>query len=240
MPVYAGFLKPVPDATKNKTATRVQPIIPNRGVKARASERCRFRTLDKHEALRKVATMAQQEDRGLAAELRDMLIPHFPGITVDVAYSARWDRMCATFRHEGFADCLPEERFHRLVAVIPEELRNARLEGFVWLELTPDESIEQFLKLPRSEDVAERQDEVLTYLQKLNFFERLAGSLGPTPSKSCLGGFSQSTAILASKDCPQAAIRDAKLVFIRAGAYCDCQALVVGRDALKDARAGAA
>lgn len=184
--------------------------------------------------------MGKTADKQLASDLQEILDPQFPGMTLEVTQSSRWGRTCATFRHDGFAGLLPEERFHRLVAVIPEEFRETRLAGFVWLELAPGESIDQFLALPRSEDVAEREGDVLAYLQKMNFFERLAAALGATPAKTCTGGFSQSMELLSAKDCSQAAARDAKLVFIRGGAYCDCQALEVGRKALSDSCVGAA
>jgi hypothetical protein len=184
--------------------------------------------------------MEKTSDQQLASDLQGILEPQFPGMKIEVAESSRWGRMCVTFQHDGFAGLLPEERFHRLVAVIPEEFRESRLAGFVWLELTTGETIEQFLAMPRSEDVADREGDVLAYLQKMNFFERLSAALGASPAKSCNGGFSQSMALLDAKDCPQGATRDAKLVFIRAGAYCDCQALLVGRKALSDAHAGAA
>lgn len=184
--------------------------------------------------------MEKTSDQQIVGDLHAILDPKFPKMTIEVGESSRWGRMCVTFCHDAFAGLLPEERFHRLVAVIPEDFRETRLVGFVWLELAPDETIEQFLALPRSEDVADREGDVLAYLQKMNFFERLAAALGPAPAKTCAGGFSQSMALLAAKDCPQGAARDAKLVFIRAGAYCDCQALAVGRQTQSDSHVGAA
>ena len=59
----------------------------------------------------------------------------------------------------------------------------------------------------------------------IGFFESLAESLGQSPDKSCPGDFSTSADVLADKCFSSGQIRDAKLVFIRYGAYCDCQVL---------------
>ena len=77
----------------------------------------------------------RQKERRLEEDLVDMLEEPFPGMAVAVAYSRRWNRKCATFCWSGFSGLLPEERFHRLVGVIPEEFRKSRMAGLVWLEM---------------------------------------------------------------------------------------------------------
>ena len=166
-----------------------------------------------------------RKDTALAADLQALLAPSFAGMTVEVAHSTRWNRMCVTFRWSGFKGLLPEERFHRLVAVIPEEVRESRLEGLVWLELEPKESIEAYLERPRSEDVVDREATIHAALVKAGFFDALAASLRPTPTKTCGGDFSRVEAVLLAKRWTPSKVRDAKLVFIRHGAYCDCQVL---------------
>ena len=113
-------------------------------------------------------------ERRLAADLARLLAPRFPGIAVQVGEHERWDRPCVTFRWAGFADLLPEERFHRLVRAIPEAFRTDRLGGFVWLELAPHETVEAFLNLPRSEDVADSEASILSGLVEVGFFDSLA------------------------------------------------------------------
>ena len=183
---------------------------------------------------------ARRRDRQLEAELAEMLAPHFSGMTVEVGHSDQWDRMCVTFRWPGFVTLLPEERFHRLARVIPSDFRDSRLDGFVWLELTPDETVEAFLRLPRSEEVAEREADIYADLLEAGFFESLGESMGPTPDRQCRGGFSEIEAVLSGKNCSAANIRDAKLVFIRHGAYCDCQVLQTVLPELAKSYAGAA
>ena len=76
----------------------------------------------------------------LEAQLASLLADPFPGMTLEVGRSERWNRTCVTFRWAGFAKLLPEERFHRLTKAIPEGFRESRMRGFVWLELAPDDS----------------------------------------------------------------------------------------------------
>ena len=185
--------------------------------------------------------MRQRKDNEtLRAELLEMLAPKFPGIEAEVGHSDRWDRMCVTFTWAGFADLLPEERFHRLVAVLPEQFREARLAGFVWLELASGETVDGFLKLPRSDDVEEKEAAIYAGLVGADFFGSLAESLGPAPDKKCPGDFSMSVALLTDKGFSPDQIRDAKLVFIRHGAYCDCQGVLAAQHALAECHAGAA
>ncbi len=185
--------------------------------------------------------MPQQKDnRKLEAELTESVEAKLPGVTVEVGLSERWKRMCVTFRWTGFAGLLPEERFQRLVRVIPETFREERLGGFVWLELTPDESIEEFLAFPRSEDMADRESAIYAALVKSGFFDRLAKALGPSPDKTCGGDFAEAIAALSSKSAAAVTATDAKLVLIRHGVYCDCQVLQSAQPELADLYAGVA
>ncbi len=174
----------------------------------------------------------RKEWRELEIELGAMLGERFEGISVDVAHSSRWDRMCVKFRWQGFTGLLPEERFRRLTEAIPDEFRETHLAGYVWLELAPSESVEAFLKLPRSEDVIDKEPKIYAGLVKAGFFESLSESMGSAPDKSCGGGFSQVESVLSAKDFSEAKIRDAKLAFIRHRAYCDCQVLLTAREEL--------
>jgi len=175
----------------------------------------------------------KQVDKTLENELSAMLADAFGGMKVRVGHSDRWDRMCATFTWKGFGGLLTEERFARLTRAIPEEFRNKRMKGFVWLELTPGEKIEDALKSPRSEDVADREGEVYTALENADFFGALAKALDGDPLKNCPGDFSKTLTVLKKKKFSKKKITDAKLVFIRHGAFCDCQAMTTVRGELQ-------
>lgn len=185
-------------------------------------------------------TAKQDDNRGLAGELAAMLQQQFPGIEVGVEHSARWNRMCVTFRWQGFSDLLPEERFHRLASVIPAEFRDNQLSGFVWLEMAPDETVDAFLKLPRSEDLAREEPSIYAGLIDVVFFDRLDSSLGNDPGKTCPGDFSNTSSVLSAAGYSVAKITKAKCVFIRHGVYCDCQVLQSVRPTLAELHTGAA
>ncbi len=182
----------------------------------------------------------QTRDRKLETELAAVLASSLGGITVEVGYSDRWQRMCVTFRWSGFAGLLPEERFHRLAQVIPAAFRESRLKGYVWLELAPGESIEAYMSLPRSEDAATREKAICGGLVDIRFFELLGDALGPNSADRCLGDFSATSALLSGLGLPLLKIQDAKLVFIRHGAFCDCQVLETVQPVVRRLLAGAA
>lgn len=159
---------------------------------------------------------------------------------IQVAHSDRWGRMCVTFRWAGFSGLLPEERFHRLTRAIPEDYRQSRLAGFVWLELAPDEAIDAYLKLPRSEDIADEEPRIYGVLVAAEFFAVLRNRMGSRPKDTCQGGFSNARAVLTDRGVSEREIRLAKLLFIRHGVYCDCQVLQTIEPTLEKLYAGAA
>jgi hypothetical protein len=164
-------------------------------------------------------------DRGLEQWLAALLFEAFPGIEIEAGFADRWQRPCVSFLWKGFAGLLPEERFQRLTTAIPEAVRKVRLAGFVWVELAPGERLDEVLALPRSEDVAKREPEIIKRLQRSGFFDSLARRLGKNPQKACPGDFSHTAAVLGENGPAAERIRDAKLVFIRHGAFCDCQVI---------------
>lgn len=176
----------------------------------------------------------------LTQQLAAMTHDTFPDMTVKVAFSTRWNRPCVTFTSSDFEGLLPEERFHRLVGIIPADFRDQEMAGFVWLELAEGESLDEFLKLPRSEDVAAREKEIYGTLAREGLFESLADALGGSPDQHCEGDFREMTRLLAAAGVASDAIRDAKLLMIRHHAYCDCQILLTARTRLAQLFADAA
>lgn len=181
-----------------------------------------------------------RNNQAVVGDLLKMLTGSFPGISVEIAHAARWNRDCITFRWDGFSELLPEERFHRLVKVIPEAFREQNLSGLVWLELAPAETVEEFLRLPRSEDIARKERTIYAGLRKADFFGLLNKSLGASPDKKCGGDFTECERILSTLKLGPHGTQDARLIFIRHHAFCDCQVLLTAQQALADAHAGAA
>lgn len=128
---------------------------------------------------------------------------------------------------------LPEERYRRLVAALPAEVREQRLAGFVWLELADGEDVEAFLKQPRSEDIADREEPVYQSLMKIDLFASLTEAMGKSPEKKCDGEFGELSRILRSAKFSGKQVTDAKLLMIRHHAYCDCQVLQTAKPELE-------
>jgi hypothetical protein len=166
--------------------------------------------------------MAKSE-KSLSDELAKMLGGKFRGMKVSIENSPRWNRKCVTFVWSGFEGLLPEERFHRLTTAIPAEFRDKQMKGFVWLELTPGQDVDEFLAMPRSEDVGPRAQQIRKKLEHASFFDALSKLLGDCPQDNCAGDFTQTISVLKKKNWKEREIVDAKLLFIHDGVYCDCQ-----------------
>ncbi len=174
----------------------------------------------------------RSDPRTIRNELLRLLAPHFPGLEVRVEHSPRWDRTCLTFRWSGFAGTLPEERFRRLLLHIPPEYRENRLAGVVWLELAPDESVDEYLALPRSEDVAGREKSIARRLIRSGFFEAMQEHLGPVPVDQCMNDLSITRQVLGNLGFAAGECRDACLLLILHGAYADCDVLLEARSSI--------
>jgi len=176
----------------------------------------------------------------LKHELLEILSAKFPGIGIEVEHSAKWDRPCVTFRSKEFSGLLPEERFQRLVAVIPTEFREQKMAGLVWVELAEGEALDAFLKLPRSEDIVEREAEIYAQLARAKLCDVLKEAMGSSPDRRCTGDFREMSRLLAGKRFTAEGIRDAKLLMIRYRAYCDCAILLTAQAELARLYADAA
>jgi hypothetical protein len=170
--------------------------------------------------------MSSQKDHGhIEQELHKFLDPHCPGIKITVALSPRWKRLCLEFRWNGFANLLPEERFRLMAKHVPPEFVARNCADAVWVELTPAESIEEYLKLPRSEDVADRAAAILKSLSDSDFFAALEDELVRVPPADCPDDFTFSRRVLSAKSATPAEVRDACLVFMHHRAYNDWEVL---------------
>ena len=169
---------------------------------------------------------AEMSHSALREKLLELLSPALPGIQVDVGHSDRWDRTCLTFRWDGFAETLPEERFRHLLLHIPPEFRENHLQGAVWLELAPSETVEAYLALPRSEDVADRQQAIARRLIRSGFFEALEERLGPLPIELCMMSFAVTRELLREQGYSKRQCDEACLLFILHRAYSDYEILV--------------
>lgn len=173
----------------------------------------------------------QTDHARIRNRLLELLEPAFPGVEVEVGHAERWNRTMLTIRHGAFADLLAEQRFRRVVQLVPPEFFE-ELQGCVWFELAPAETHEDLMKAPRSEDVARQEPKLVRKLIAKNYFEKLKEAVGDSPIESCGGDFKVARRVLDALGLSEDQQRDACLVFIRNEAYCDCEVLLAARPAL--------
>jgi hypothetical protein len=161
----------------------------------------------------------------LAEDLKDFVEPVCPGVTVGVAESPRWKRTCLTFRWEGFRNLLLEERFRLVARQIPPDYFARNCRDAVWCELTPEETLEQFLAQPRSEDVVGRLPEIWRTLHRLKFFAVLEDELVRIPASQAPDDFTVTKRVLAARQASPDDARDALLAFMHCQAYTDWEVL---------------
>lgn len=161
----------------------------------------------------------------LQQDLHGFFKDRCPGIEVEVAHAARWNRTCFTFRWEGFAGLLLEERFRLLARLVPPDYFQAHCSTAVWLELTPNESVDEFLAQPRSEDVEARLPAIFQALGKIQFFAALEDELVRIPPNRCTDDFSVTRRVLGAKGVSADLTRDALLAFMHHQAYNDWEVL---------------
>ncbi len=173
--------------------------------------------------------------QAIRKKLLDLLEPALPGIEVDVGLSDRWKRMCLTFRHKSFGGLFLEQRFRMIMQRLPEDYYEQKLRGAVWFELAPGETIEDALGAPRSGDVEKAEPKLARKLLKLGFFSAMQDAAGESPIETCSGDFMIARKVLSGLGVVDDEQRDACLVFIRQGAYCDCEVLLTAQEALTTA-----
>lgn len=177
----------------------------------------------------------KKEYQKIAANLLGFLSEQCDGIEVVVDDSARWKRMCLTFRWSGFEGMLPEERFRILARLIPQEFVSKHCLGAVWLELAPGESIESYLSLPRSEDVADKAPEILEQLKDTGFFAVLEDEMVRIPPHQCEDSLVVTRKILSARGLADEQVQEVCLVLIGCGAYNDWSVLRDVRKQVEDA-----
>lgn len=147
------------------------------------------------------------------------------GIELEVGVNPRWDRLCFTFRWKGFDDLLLEERFRKVARMIPGDYFEKHCQGAVWLELTPGESIDEYLKQPRSEDIDAAIPKIWKQLGEIEFFSRLEDEMVRIPPAECPDDLSVSKRVLRASNLKEGDVRECCLAFIRQNVYTDWEVL---------------
>ncbi len=147
------------------------------------------------------------------------------GVELEVDISPRWDRLCLTFQWDGFDDLLLEERFRKVAQLVPGDYFEKNCQQAVWLELTPNESIDEYLKQPRSEDVDAELPKIWKKLGEIEFFSRLEDELVRIPPADCPDDLSVSKRVLRASKLSESDVRKCCLAFIRQAVFTDWEVL---------------
>lgn len=176
---------------------------------------------------------SNRRHEAIARVLRKYLEAVFSGLEVEVTRDARWSRPVVILRWSGFVGLMAEQRFHLVLRAIPPKVMEHKLAGLVWFELTPVETPDDYLKMPRCEDVADREAELAAALARADVFKRLSRAMGQDPPQACDGTFNRTRRILEEAGVRGGETDDVCLLLIRHGAYCDCQVLTTARTGLE-------
>jgi hypothetical protein len=165
----------------------------------------------------------------LETELLSLLRTAYPAIEVRIA---PWDqdrtRVAIRFVEPSFAGLYVQERYHRLVHLIPRSFFDQELTNTVWFELAPGERAEE-LRYPDEELIREITPAVLGVLAQRHAFEGLDDLLCPADPRAvpstCAGGFQHMRRILAERGFSEDDLFDILHVLMEQGAFCDCEIL---------------
>ncbi len=167
--------------------------------------------------------MIAQKDYGkIESELQSYLSARFDDVSVRVGDGIHYKGTNIVITSSRFAEWLPEQRYHHVVREIPLDFYNRHLrEGIVWFELAPGESAQEYMRRPRSEDVAKEVAKITDLLLRVNFAERLNKTLGDRPDDASPDDFleTRKTLLAAGLDADQ--VQKVCLLFIHRGAFCD-------------------
>ncbi|MFH1418419.1 MAG: hypothetical protein ABII12_09070 [Planctomycetota bacterium] len=158
------------------------------------------------------------------AELQAYLSVAFGEVTVRIGEDIHYKGTNLVITSPVFKGLFPEQRFHHVVRAVPPEFYDRYLRsGVVWFELAPGESATDLMKMPRSDDVAVREDEIVRRLGDVDFAQKLESKLDGRPERASVTDFRDSRRILAKAGLSEEEVTSACLLLIRRGAFCDAQ-----------------
>lgn len=172
--------------------------------------------------------MIEREDYGkVQVQLQSFLAERFDEVAVQIGDDVHYPGTNVVVTSPSFAGLLPEQRFSHVVRAIPLGFYEQYLRGgVVWFELAPGERAGDLMKMPRSEDIAEEEEDIFERLVAICFFEELQARFCAGPREASKDDFRLSREVLVGAGLEKGEVTRACLFFIRQGAYCDAQVLV--------------
>ena len=162
--------------------------------------------------------------RNLAAienQLQSVMSAAFKEAKVKVGDGIHYKGCNIVITSPDFAGLLPEQRFHHVAHALPADLYEQLRSGYVWFELAPGEPAEQYMKMPRSEDIAAHDGAIQQRLMKEKFFKKFEEQLRASRRAASKLDFVLARKVLAEAGWSPDETTRACLFFIRHGGHCD-------------------
>lgn len=167
------------------------------------------------------ATLRKKDYAAIARQLREHLVGRFADVTVEIGDDIHYKGVNIVVTTRVFEGLLPEQRYHHVVHAVPPDLYEKHLRsGVVWFELAPGQTGREYMKMPRSEDVADDAAKIEARLAKAGFFERFAEAVDEAGELS-RDDFVLAKRLLAESGAKTDEVQRATLYFVLRGAFCD-------------------
>ena len=167
--------------------------------------------------------MIRKKDyNAVAKQLREHLSARFDDVDVQIGDDIHYKGVNVVITTRVFDGLLPEQRYHHVVRSLPPEFYEKHLRGgVVWFELAPKQDPRDYMKMPRSEDVAGKAERIEKRLADAGFNDRFAASTADHADTLSRDDFVLAKRLLAELGLSKSEIQDAALFFILRGSFCD-------------------
>lgn len=166
--------------------------------------------------------IAQNDYAKIEDQLQKHLAARFEDVSVRVGDDIHYKGTNVIVTSSHFAGWLPEQRFHHIVRALPQEFYEKYLRvGMVWFELAPGEQPKQYMKMPRSEDVADEDADIAQMLVRIGFAKKLKNLIADEGGDASPDDFELTRVVLAELDLDESVIEKVCLFLIGRGAFCD-------------------
>lgn len=168
----------------------------------------------------------RKDHQRIAKELQALLADRFDGVSVRIGDDIHYRGTNVVVTTPAFSNLLPEQRFHHIVHAVPPDFYETYLRhGVVWFELSPGETGLQYMKMPRSDDVASDAAALDARLEATRFLERFEQALRANTGDPSQQDFVIARRTLAEAGWTEPEITRARLFFILRGAFSDADIL---------------
>jgi hypothetical protein len=167
--------------------------------------------------------MNPAEFASVEGRLQAALKTSFGEVVVRVGQDIHYRGTNVVVTSPEFSGLLPEQRFHHVVRALPAELYDTLRGSVVWFELAPAEPPTDYMRMPRSEDIAGQETDILKRLAAVKFFKKFEDRLLAERTAPSQRDFVVAKEVLGEAGLSAEEITRACLFFIRHGGFSDAQ-----------------